>query len=527
MKEHLLSSVDLVGTDTPSTVSSGHTTSTTPWTSIKDDPLKMCSFTTEKLTNYFVYCKDRDGLERQDWKSLNSGGYRLFAEGHVQDVMIKINNGDCLIKANVLPEMKKDKKYLVSTIINQQTNDVVEAACSCPAGCGPQGSCKHIAALCFCVESFVRARDICLDLGEEACTAALQKWNQPRKRRLDPKKADEISFKVPVPSYAENEKKRSERKAYDPRPLTLRNTSQAELEEFRSDLKELPNGTGFCHLLYKLSDTTPTETTSALPLIPRSVQCRVKVKLFSMPLPPTLQVLQDLGQEFIDTITPNSHQRFEIEKATRMQANCMRWHEERYCRLTASNFGAVVKRKSAHANLAASLLQRKLLSTVWAVKWGRDHEQIALAQYSSEVAKLHPNLTLQTAGFYVGQPGYLGASPDGVLIDEQTGVVHGIIEIKCPYSAAKLTVREACDQCTEFYCSLDDTGHINLDSNHVYYYQVLGTMAISAASFCDFIVWTPRSMEIINIKFDEQHWLQIKSILEHFYVRYMIPCILY
>ena len=519
--------MDKVGRDVAPPISSSHTISTTPWTNIKDDPLKMCSFTTEKLTNYFVYCKDRDGLERQDWKSLNSGGYRLFAEGHVQDVMMKINNDDCLIKANVLPEMKKDKKYAVSSTINQQTNDVIAAACSCPAGCGPQGSCKHIAALCFCIESFVRARDVSFDLGEEACTAALQKWNQPRKRRLDPKKADEISFRIPVPSYAEKEKKRSERKAYDPRPLTMRNTMQAELEEFRDELKELPNGTGFSQLLHMPCDTSPTEITSQLPLIPRSVQCRMKAKLSSTPLPPSFHVLQELGQEFIDGITPNSQQKSEIEKATRMQANCVRWHEERYCRLTASNFGAVVKRRSAHTNLATSILSSKMLLHVRAIKWGRDHEQIALAQYSSEISKLHPNLALQTAGFCIGQSGYLGASPDGVLIDVKTGVVHGIIEIKCPYSAAKLTVREACGQCTEFYCNLDDIDQISLDSNHVYYYQVLGTMAITAASFCDFIVWTPKSMEIINIKFDEQRWVHIKPVLERFYIHHMIPCILY
>ena len=147
---------------------------------------------------------------------MNSGGYRLFAEGHVQDTMIKINKGDCLIKADCLPEMEKDKKYAVSATIDQKTQNVTEAACSCPAGRGPLGSCKHIAALCFCIESFVRTRDVSLDLGEEACTAALQKWNQPRKRRLDPKKANEISFKTPIPPYAEKENKRLEKK-----PMTL------------------------------------------------------------------------------------------------------------------------------------------------------------------------------------------------------------------------------------------------------------------------------------------------------------------
>ena len=430
VKENQLSKV---GKEVTPPISSSHTTSVTPWTSIKNDPMKMCSFTTEKLTDYFVHCKDRDGLERQDWKSLNSGGYKLLAEGHVQDVMIKISNGDCLIKAYCLPEMKKAKKYAVSATINQQTTNVIEATCSCPAGCGPQGSCKLIAALCFCVESFVRARDISLDLGEEACTAALQKWNQPRKRRLDPKKADDISFKTPIPSYAESESKRSERKAYDPRPLTMQNTSQAELDEFRDELKELPNGTGFLHLLYKPCNTSPSVTTSPLPLIPRSVQCRMKAKLLSMPLPPSLHVLQELGEEFIDGITPNSQQRSDIEKATHMQANCVRWHEERYCRLTALNFGAVVKRRSAHTNLATTLLSDKVLpSTIRAIKWGRDHEQIALAQYTSKIAELHPNLTLQAAGLYIGQPGYLGASPDGVLVDVQTGVVHGIVETKCP-----------------------------------------------------------------------------------------------
>ena len=108
------------------------------------------------------------------------------------------------------------------------------------------------------------------------------------------------------------------------------------------------------------------------------------------------------------------------------------------------------------------------------------------------------------------------------MIDEQTGVVHELIEIKCTYSATKLTVREACDQCIDFYCSLDDTGQINLDSNHVHYYQVVGTMAITAASSCDLIVWTPTLSQ-----WKYSVGMQIKPVLEHFYVQYVIPCILY
>ena len=98
--------------------------------------------------------------------------------------------------------------------------------------------------------------------------------------------------------------------------------------------------------------------------------------------------------------------------------------------------------------------------------------------------------------------------------------MESFLEIKCPYSAAKLTVREA-------FCTLDEGSQISLDSNHLYYYQILGTMALTNASFCDFIVWTPKSIKIINIKFDEPFWKRILPVLKHFYINYMLPCILY
>lgn len=113
-----------------------------------------------------------------------------------------------------------------------------------------------------------------------------------------------------------------------------------------------------------------------------------------MPLPPSSNVLQELGEEFIGDITATNQQKCDTEKATCLQANCIYWHEERYCRLIASNFGAVVKCKSAHTELANSILSSKVLSNIQAVKWGRDHEQIAFDQYSFKISEYHCNLTL-------------------------------------------------------------------------------------------------------------------------------------
>lgn len=57
----------------------------------------------------------------------------------------------------------------------------------------------------------------------------------------------------------------------------------------------------------------------------------------------------------------------------------------------------------------------------------------------------HSDLKLRKSGIHIGEPLYLGASPDGILKDVE-GNLSGIIEIKCPYSAVNLSVRKACEK---------------------------------------------------------------------------------
>ena len=67
-----------------------------------------------------------------------------------------------------------------------------------------------------------------------------------------------------------------------------------------------------------------------------------------------------------------------------------------------------------------------------------------------------------------------------------------------------------------------------LDRNHVYFYQVQGSMGLSEAKFCDFVVWTPRSFEVIAINFEISIWeSEMLPKLSSFYNRYMLPAILY
>ena len=56
--------------------------------------------------------------------------------------------------------------------------------CGCPAGRGPNGSCKHIAALCYALEEFSRLKT---SKAYVVCTSKLQTWNQPRNEFLTQK----------------------------------------------------------------------------------------------------------------------------------------------------------------------------------------------------------------------------------------------------------------------------------------------------------------------------------------------------
>ena len=73
--------------------------------------------------------------------------------------------------------MKKYRTYSLLLRIDKATADVSSAQCTCPAGKGPCGSCKHTAVLCFALEDFVKMWEIILEQGEEACTSVLQRWN--------------------------------------------------------------------------------------------------------------------------------------------------------------------------------------------------------------------------------------------------------------------------------------------------------------------------------------------------------------
>jgi len=243
-------------------------TTSSDWSSITTDLQLLPDLNIENVLQYFIYQNEADGLQKQDWKSFGSGGYKLFKEGHVQKIYAKSLAGDVHVKATCLPEMKKDLAYSLEMRVKKSNARIYCAECGCPAGRGPQGSCKHIAALCYALEDLVKIRSIVIE-GDDACTSLLQKWNQPRKKRLDSKKVEDIDFSNHP--YGKVGPTRAHYKSYDPRPSNLQKTTKGDLEELTQQLKSYPTPCGFLHLL-----TQPSETTAITHMLPTTcIACQM------------------------------------------------------------------------------------------------------------------------------------------------------------------------------------------------------------------------------------------------------------
>lgn len=161
-------------------------------------------------------------------------------------------------------------------------------------------------------------------------------------------------------------------------------------------------------------------------------------------------------------LQPDERQKKAVENATRRQSACKRWREEHYLRLIDSNFGRVLLRRSNFIKLAEEILFTKLPDTILSLKWGREHEGDAFTEYL-EICSKDEQEAVRKAGFYIGEPSFLGASPDGIIEMAQNLI---IIEIKCPYGVRNMTVEEACNE-NGFYCTLqDDSLHLNRE--HIY-----------------------------------------------------------
>ena len=113
-------------------------------------------------------------------------------------------------------------------------------------------------------------------------------------------------------------------------------------------------------------------------------------------------------------------------KATSGQRDNSLWASVRKGRLTASNFGSIIKSIDSGRQPATSLMKKLLgqydIGGLKAIQWGCTHESVAITAYEK-----HTNTSVTPTGIWLSTSGCLSASPDGLVGDNE------IIEVKCPF----------------------------------------------------------------------------------------------
>ena len=164
------------------------------WKSIRSAS-EVPNFSTSNIITYFVTRTAADGLAVGDFKSANKAAENLFLCGHVQDIEISTKPDILWVRAKCLPEMRKDKLYKVIASLSPVNCDILTSQCGCPAGVGPQATCKHIGALCYALAN-------CCYCGQipdfVTSTERLQEWNRPRARRLETMPVSELGARRQV-----------------------------------------------------------------------------------------------------------------------------------------------------------------------------------------------------------------------------------------------------------------------------------------------------------------------------------------
>ena len=100
----------------------------------KKDLRELPSFTFVQLYDYLVKKTSKyDSLDasKTGYKKLKA--FQFFKEGHIKDLQLCHKDNRVYVKAEVLASMRSIK-YKAVLVFDRTTNNIVRAACKCPAG---------------------------------------------------------------------------------------------------------------------------------------------------------------------------------------------------------------------------------------------------------------------------------------------------------------------------------------------------------------------------------------------------------
>ncbi|CAN7995613.1 unnamed protein product [Ixodes hexagonus] len=414
-----------------------------------------------------------------------TSGYKMFKAHKVQNIFLHTTSApETIVKANVEASMTLTKRYAVHAVLCQD-GQVSKASCACKAGQG--GVCKHVAALLWHMLDLIReGRSYIPDA--LACTEGARQWGPSSSKRG----ASTVSFKeLDFVKHDPNNKAKSSRKTTEVHV----DVAQATIKRLHTDFIEkgifpmfadVMEEAAFTPLPRKVQEHPDSDDGASAPRISLPIK-----ECWNHQMPPS------------DPCTLTLAEAQHLEEETRGQSRSMLWHTEREKRITASQFGDIVKRQAP--------VNEKFLRTIFSgghgttrhMRVGLQNEAAALKRY-----KAKQKVKVFGVGLCVN-PGLpmLGASPDGLVWDEDIQE-YGLVEVK--------TVSRAIDARLTTFEEVMGRGFVefiradkSVDKKHKHYHQMTGQLAVTGLGWCDLVVDWAEDCWITRVPFDEALWVNV------------------
>lgn len=470
-------------------------------------------------------------------------GQKFAKEGYIHSVKIRVGESDSVVSANCWASQSKDKRHKVFIAINLDGYDPIQNNCSCTAGLG---RCSHQCAVYhyLCAGgAFVRSIQGDSEAGNNDAVSSLSCTSQPRQwgipaRRIEPSvPIENISFR----KVTENKEFQVANNEMPPEsdvevdlPLlqklhaNLCGESMSFLRYFRpgvpsdaSDEDDVDDG----------GDSPTHSPSSAVSLFDNARPKPIKfppylhglaTKIESSTPPNPESEVAGWCQELEQALLLSSAKRELVCRQTKEQHESHVWYMERICRLTASKFGLICKRRAGYMrSLVHQLLYVDPPVNVPALVQGRLKEPLVVDKYVAFKEREECLLEVEDTGLHVHtESGFLAASPDRLVTDFSCEPSAGLLEVKY-ISSLHGKLDEGLSK-AGFCLARDGSNSLRLKQSHNYYYQVQGQMACTNRTWCDFACMSAAGdLHVERIYYDAIFWESCKHKLTTFFRQHL------
>ena len=395
------------------------------------------------------------------------------------------------------------------------------------------GACRHIGAALIELEDTLRQNEVVTCTGEKCV------WKRRKRTHNEASNLEDMTFTKPEIGKKKKKAVKPSTRNYDPRPKAAVNNENL-VEQFRELLiNKVPSVVG----LHLLPDPGLNEATEAIeeiteqniatdPPLP-SDNPSIKEQPFHLGCispfrnhPPSVDEIKQKAQGIKRKLNFTEDEINFIEKKTKLQSQESDWFLYRKGRVTASKCKRVASLKptTSPSKTMKELLVNNSHQSTAMLQELQNEDSIAEAFINKLDSEGKKGVFITKCGFFISKThGFLGASPDGVITDEEESTP-GVVEFKYIQVKPGETLTDVLLR--QHIClkvQHNNTVIIQLNKNHKYYFQLYQQMFVTEYHWGVLIAQgTDGGLFYEKVKFTEEFWSPILKNIELFFDTFLV-----